>query len=113
VKIKKDKEKLKRELSEKSLKELEYIMPVSARVVNVEHDYKVNKNMLEYIVTVQTSENIAQVDHLSKAEAQQLINEQNTPKEGEEAIPQNPSKRPINDIRNEFENNKNDTDKKE
>ncbi len=112
VKIKKDKEKLKRELSEKSLKELEYIMPVSARVVNVEHDYKVNKNMLEYIVTVQTSENIAQVDHLSKAEAQQLINEQNAPKEGEEAIPQNPSKRPINDIRNEFENNKNDTDKK-
>lgn len=113
VKIKKDKEKLKRELSEKSLKELEYIMPVSARVVNVEHDYKVNKNMLEYIVTVQTSENIAQVDPLSKAEAQQLINEQNTPKEGEEAIPQNPSKRPINDIRNEFENNKNDTDKKQ
>jgi similar to stage IV sporulation protein len=112
VKIKKDKAKLKRELSEKSLKELEYIMPVSARVVNVEHDYKVNKNMLEYIVTVQTSENIAQVDHLSKAEAQQLINEQNAPKEGEEAIPQNPSKRPINDIRNKFENNKNDTDKK-
>lgn len=111
VKIKKDKEKLKKELSEKSLKELEYIIPASARVVDVSHDYKVNKNMLEYVITVQTSENIVQVDPLSKAEAEQLIKDQNNPKDGEEPVPQNPEKRPINDIRNEFENNENDIDK--
>ena len=88
-------------------------MPVSARVVNVEHDYKVNKNMLEYVIIVQTSENIAKVDSLSKAEAEQLIKDQNNPKDGEEPVPQNPEKRPINDIRNEFQNNENDSDKKD
>ena len=46
---------------------------------------------------------------LSKAEAENMIREQNTPKEGEEVQPSNPEKRPINDIRNEFEN----TDNKE
>ncbi|MGL4912688.1 MAG: sporulation protein YqfD [Romboutsia sp.] len=111
VKIKKDKEKLKKELSEQALKELEYIIPASARFVNVEHDYKVNKNMmLEYTITAQMSENIAKIDNLSKAEAEQLIREENTPKDGEEAVPQNPDKRPINDIRNEF---KEKEDKKE
>lgn len=113
VEIKKDKEKLKKELSEKSLKELEYIIPASARIIDVSHDYKVNKNMLKYVIIVQTSENIAQVDSLSKAEAEQLIKDQNNPKDGEEPVPQNPEKRPINDIRNEFQNNENDSDKKD
>ena len=63
--------------------------------------------MLEYTITVQTSENIANVYSLSKAEAENMIREQNTPKEGEEVVPSNPEKRPINDIRNEFENTNN------
>lgn len=37
-----------------------------------------------------------------------MIREQNTPKEGEEAVPSNPEKRPINDIRNEFEGTNNE-----
>jgi similar to stage IV sporulation protein len=112
IQIKKDKEKLKKELSTKSLKELEYIIPASARIIDVSHDYKVNKNMLEYVIIVQTSENIAKVDSLSKAEAEQLIKDQNNPKDGEEPVPQNPEKRPIDDIRNEFQNNENNSDKK-
>lgn len=111
VKIKIDKEKLKKDLSEKAQKELEYIIPASARIVNVEHDYKVNKNMLEYRITATTSENIAKVYNLSKSEAEQLIIEQNKPKEGEDAIPQNPNKRPIDDIRNEFEPKEEKNDK--
>ena len=63
--------------------------------------------MLEYTITVQTSENIANVYSLSKAEAENMIREQNTHKEGEEVVPSNPEKRPINDIRNEFENTNN------
>ena len=97
----------KKELKEKTLKELDYIIPASARIVDSKHDYKVNKNMLEYTITVQTSENIANVYSLSKAEAENMIREQNTPKEGEEVVPSNPEKRPINDIRNEFENTNN------
>lgn len=106
-KIEKDKEQVKKELKEKTLKELDYIIPASARIVDSKHDYKVNKNMLEYTITVQTSENIANVYSLSKAEAENMIREQNTPKEGEEVVPSNPEKRPINDIRNEFENTNN------
>ena len=106
-KIEKDKEQVKKELKEKTLKELDYIIPASARIVDSKHDYKVNKNMLEYTITVQTSENIANVYSLSKAEADNMIREQNTPKEGEEVVPSNPEKRPINDIRNEFENTNN------
>ena len=49
---------------------------------------------------------IIMVTH-SKAEAENMIREQNTPKEGEEVVPSNPEKRPINDIRNEFENTNN------
>lgn len=64
--------------------------------------------MLEYTITVQTSENIADVYSLSKAEAENMIREQNTQKEGEEAVPSNPEKRPINDIRNEFEGTNNE-----
>ena len=106
-KIEKDKEQVKKELKEKTLKELDYIIPASARIVDSKHDYKVNKNMLEYTITVQTSENIANVYSLSKAEAENMIREQNTHKEGEEVVPSNPEKRPINDIRNEFENTNN------
>ena len=111
VKIKKDKEELKQDLMEKARKELDYIIPASARYVDVKHDYKVNKNnILEYTITATTSENIAKVDTLTKAEAEQIIRDQNQPKEGE-VIPQNPEKRPINDIRNEFED-KNKQDEK-
>ncbi|MGL5346483.1 MAG: sporulation protein YqfD [Peptostreptococcaceae bacterium] len=103
IKIKKDKEELKQDLMNKARKELDYIIPASARFVDVQHDYKVNKNnILEYTITVTTSENIAKVDTLTKAEAEQIIREENQPKEGE-VVPQNPEKRPINDIRNEFE----------
>ena len=103
--------RVKKELKEKTLKELDYIIPASARIVDSKHDYKVNKNMLEYTITVQTSENIANVYSLSKAEAENMIREQNTHKEGEEVVPSNPEKRPINDIRNEFENTKEDDNK--
>ena len=42
-----------------------------------------------------------------------MIRQQNIPKEGEDVQPSNPEKRPINDIRNEFENpdNKENDDK--
>ena len=111
VKVKKSKQEIKEELSKKALKELEYMIPVSARIIDVKHSYKINKNILEYVITVQTSENIAKVYPLSKAEAEKIIKEQTEPKEGEEIqeeIPSNPDKRPINDIRNEFEEQNND-----
>lgn len=116
VKVKKDKEKLKKELSENVLKELEYIIPASARIVDVDHDYKVNKNILEYRITVQASENIAKLYPLSKSEAEQIIKEQDNSTDTEEPLPSNPGKRPINDIRNEFEdknNSKEQNDTKE
>ncbi|WP_242825834.1 hypothetical protein [Metaclostridioides mangenotii] len=90
------------------------MIPVSARIVDVKHSYKINKNILEYVITVQTSENIAKVYPLSKAEAEKLIKDQSKPKEGEEGqeeIPSNPEKRPINDIRNEFEEQDKEKDK--
>lgn len=102
-KISKDKEKLKKEISERAQKEIEYIIPPSARIIKVDHDYKVNKNnMLEYVLTVQTSENIAHTYALSKSEAEEYIKESEK-NESEEEVPKNPDKRPINDIRNEFE----------
>ena len=107
-KVEKDKEQVMAELKEKTLKELDYTIPASARIVDSKHNYKVNNNMLEYTITVQTSENIADVYSLSKAEAENMIREQNTQKEGEEAVPSNPEKRPINDIRNEFEGTNNE-----
>lgn len=107
VKVKKDKEKLKKELSENVLKELEYIIPASARIIKVDHDYKVNKNILEYRITVQASENIAKLYPLSKSEAEQIIKEQNDSNDTEEPVPSNPQKRPINDIRNKFEDKNN------
>lgn len=101
IKVKKDKEKLKEELSKRALKDLEYMIPASARIIKVEHDYKVNKNILEYTVTVTTSENISKMYPLTKSEAERIINEQYE-NDKEEDVPSNPEKRPINDIRNEF-----------
>ncbi len=114
--IEKDKEKLKKELEEKVIKELEYLIPASARIVDASHDYKVNKNMLEYTITVQTSENIAGMYPLSKSEAEIMIKNQNKENDEGEPTPSNPDKRPINDIRNQFEENENESeseDKKE
>lgn len=101
VKIEKDKEQLKEELSKQVLKELEYIIPASAKIEDVAHKHSVNKNMLEYSITVQTSENIIKVYSLTKAQAEQFINEEKA-KEGEEILPSNPEKIPKNDIRNEI-----------
>lgn len=112
VEVKKNKEELKKELSKQALKELEYILPVSAKIIDIKHGHKVNKNMLEYVVTVETSENIAEVYKLSKSEAEQIIKNQSKAQDGEE-VPSNPEKRPINDIRNEFEDNDNSNNNNE
>ena len=77
VKTKIDKEQLKKDLSSGVLKQLQYKIPVSARIVGVKDKYNITKSMIEYVVTVQTSEDIAQVDILTKSEAQQIINENN------------------------------------
>ncbi|MGL5752871.1 MAG: sporulation protein YqfD [Paraclostridium sp.] len=103
---KKDTEAIKNELKEKALKEIEYIMPIGARLQDTDHQYKVKDGKLEYTVTVTMLENIAKVYPLSKSEAEQLIKDQSKPnEEGEEVepVPSNPDKRPINDIRNEFD----------
>lgn len=112
VEVKKDKEELKKELSKQALKELEYILPVSAKIIDIKHGHKVNKNMLEYVVTVTTSENIVEVYKLSKSEAEQIIKNQSKAQDGEED-PSNPQKRPINDIRNEFEDSNNNNESNE
>ena len=60
--------------------------------------------MVEYIVTVTTKEDIAKLDILTKNEAQAIIKsnlEKKSQEEGEQKT-SNPEKRPINDIRNEF-----------
>ena len=77
VKVSKDKDELKKDLSNKVLKELDYIIPASAKLLDVKHNYNVKNNMLEYTITVTTSENIAQIDMLTKSQAQQIIKEQN------------------------------------
>ena len=102
MKVERNKNELKQELSKQALKELEYKIPPAARIVDVKHSYKVNKNVLEYVVTVRTSENIAKVYALNKAEAEQIIKQQSMTKDGEEVIPSNPEKIPKNDIRNEI-----------
>ncbi|RDY23965.1 sporulation protein YqfD [Romboutsia maritimum] len=111
IKVEKDKKELKTELEKQALKDLEYKIPPAARIVDVKHNYKVNKNVLEYVVTVQTSENIAKIYSLSKAEAEQILKEQSIPKDKEEVLPSNPEKIPKNDIRNEFKEQNNDTGK--
>ena len=111
-----DVEKIKKQLSENVLKELEYTIPVSARIIDSKDKYNVDKNMVEYIVTVTTSENIAQLDILSKSEAEAIIKsnlEKKQQEEGEQKS-SNPQNRPINDIRNEFkEDTKTNTNDKE
>ena len=100
-----DVEKIKKELYTAVLKELEYTIPISARIVDSKDKYNINKNMVEYIVTVTTSENIAELDILSKSEAQTIIKsnlEKKKQEEGEQKS-SNPQNRPIDDIRNEFE----------
>ena len=101
TKIEKDENELKKELKDQALKELDYIIPASAKYTDVKDKYKINKNVLEYIVTVYTSENIAKVYPLSKSEAEQLIIQENKSKEESgEVVPSDPSRRLINDIRN-------------
>ena len=83
---------------------MDYTIPVSARIVDSKDKYNVNKSMVEYIVTVTTSEDIAQLDILSKSEAEAIIKsnlEKKKQEEGEQKS-SNPQNRPINDIRNEF-----------
>lgn len=99
-----DVEKIKEELSTAVLKELDYTIPVSARIVDSKDKYNVNKSMVEYVVTVTTSEDIAKLDILSKSEAEAIIKsnlEKKKQEEGEQKT-SNPQNRPINDIRNEF-----------
>lgn len=99
-----DVKKVKEELARAVLKELDYTIPVSARIVDSKDKYNVNKSMVEYIVTVTTSEDIAQLDILSKSEAEAIIKsnlEKKKQEEGEQKS-SNPQNRPINDIRNEF-----------
>ncbi|MFR9069391.1 MAG: stage IV sporulation protein, partial [Paraclostridium sp.] len=102
---------VKKDLEKKALKDLEYNMPVDTRIKDVDHQHKVKNGKLEYILTVKTLENIAKVHSLSKSEAEELIRQENEKKQKEdEAIPSNPQKRPINDIRNEFEDINKDKD---
>ena len=68
-----DVQKLKEELSSQVLKELEYKIPVSARIIDSKDKYNVGKNMIEYVVTVTTKEDIAKLDILSKSEAESII----------------------------------------
>ena len=92
---------------------MEYKIPVSARIIDSKDKYNVGKNMIEYVVTVTTKEDIAKLDILSKSEAESIIksNEEKKSKEEGEQKPSNPENRPINDIRNEFkEDIKSNTD---
>ncbi len=104
-----DADKLKEELKQKALKDLYYMMPASAKMGDVNYQHKISENMLEYIVTVQASEDISKVYSLSKQEINQIIKENSKSEDGE-PVPSNPQKRPINDIKNKYEQNK---DKKE
>ena len=111
-----DVNKLREELSSQVLKELQYKIPVSARIIDSKDKYNIGKNMIEYVVTVTTKEDIAKLDILSKSEAEAIIksNEDKKSKEQGEQKTSNPEKRPINDIRNEFkEDVKSNTDNEE
>ncbi|MDR0879271.1 MAG: sporulation protein YqfD [Clostridioides sp.] len=111
IKVTKDVAELKKILSRQVLKELDYMIPPSSRIKDVKHSYKVLDNMLVYMVTVQTSENIAKLYPLKNGETERLIKEDQKPKEdGEEPVPSNPEKRPIGDIRNKYEDKKKDID---
>lgn len=114
VEDKVDVNKLKEDLSSVAKNELAYKIPVSARIVDTKDKYNINKSMVEYVVTVQTSENIAQLDILSKSEAEAIIKSNQEKKKQEEGEEQNsnPQKRPINDIRNEFKEESNKKEEK-
>ena len=77
-------------------------MPASAKVIDVNYKHKVSKNMLEYIVTVQASEDISKVYSLSKKEINEILDKNSKGEDGE-IIPSNPKNRPINDIKNQYE----------
>ena len=99
------------ELKQKALKDLYYMMPASAKMEDVNYQHKVSKNMLEYIVTVQASEDISKVYSLNKQEINKIL-EENSKSEDGEPVPSNPQKRPIDDIKNKYEqNNKKDDTK--
>lgn len=100
-----DKNNLKETLKQKALKDLYYMMPASAKMQDVNYQHKVSKNMLEYIVTVQASEDISKVYYLNSQEINQILQENSKNEDGEE-IHSNPQKRPIDDIKNKYEQNK-------
>lgn len=103
VKVEKNEEQLKEELKNEAIKELDYIVPSSAKYTDIKVKHKVNKNMLECVVTLYASENISEVYPLSKAQAEQLIREGNEKNEKDGVVvPSNPNKRLIDDIRNGF-----------
>jgi similar to stage IV sporulation protein len=97
--VKKDTNEIKEKLKQKAIKELEYMIPIDARYVDVKHDYNIKKDTLEYIVTVEASENIAQVQHLTKSEAEQILKEQEEKQNEIQPQPRNPEKMPVNDPR--------------
>lgn len=103
--VKIDVDNLKDELKQKALKDLYYMMPASAKVRDVNYKHKVDKNMLEYIVTVQASEDISKVYSLNKTEINKILQEKSKTEDGE-SIPSNPEKRPIDDVKNEYDKNK-------
>ena len=106
-----NRDKLKESLKQKALKDLYYMMPASAKMEDVNYQHKVSKNMLEYIVTVQASEDISKVYSLNKQEINKIL-EENSKSEDGEPVPSNPQKRPIDDIKNKYEqNNKKDNTK--
>lgn len=104
-KVEVNKNELKETLKQKALKDLYYIMPASAKMQDVNYQHKVSKNMLEYIVTVQASEDISKIYSLSSQEINQILQENSKNENGEE-INSNPQKRPIDDIKNKYEQNK-------
>ena len=81
------------------------MMPASAKIRDVNYKHKVDKNMLEYIVTVQASEDISKVYSLNKTEINKILQEKSKTEDGE-SIPSNPEKRPIDDVKNEYDKNK-------
>ena len=100
-KIDLDKNKLKEELQQEAIKEIEYLLPVSARNISSKGKYTVEDNMLKYKVTVKSLENIGKVQNLTNAQAELIIKEEEN-KENEE-VQHNKEKRPINDIRNQLD----------
>ena len=108
--VKKDTNEIKASLKQKALKELDYIIPLDARIVDVKHDYNIKKDTLEYIVTVETSENIAKIQPLSKSEAEQILRKEEEKQNEIQLQPRNPQKMPINDPRKGMDLNDDEED---